>query len=225
MKKMSCGFPKHLYLMTFTDSLLFFDKESILKTANELFSVENVRTMLERMKQGTISLEQIHFPNAEIQQKMVDTIVSFDAQQLTDMIWKTISDFSTFLDQCFYSAKDGIREQTKMVCLSERIKSPLMWAHYADNNKGFALGYDFTNNDITICSNCPNRTCNNIRLATIYPIVYSDKRLNATEYGQWLVEQIINSKFGFPTNALYEDEFLFIKAALYKSKDWAYENE
>ena len=112
-----------------------------------------------------------------------------------------------------------------MVCLSESIKSPLMWAHYADNNKGFALGYDFTNNDITICSNCPNRTCNNIRLATIYPIIYSDKRLDATRYGQWLVEQIINSRFGFPTNTLYDDEFLFTKAALYKSKDWAYENE
>ena len=207
------------------DSLFFFDKESILKAANEMFSVENVQTMLERIKQGTVSLEQIHFPNADIRQKMVETIVSFDAQQLTEMIWKTIPDFSEFLEKCFYSAKDGIREQTKMVCLSESIKSPLMWAHYADNNKGFALGYNFTNNDITICSNCPNRNCNNIISASIYPIIYSDKRFNATRYGQWLVEQLVNSRFGFPTNPCYDDQFLFIKAALYKSKDWAYENE
>ena len=84
------------------DSLFFFDKESILKAANEMFSVENVQTMLERIKQGTVSLEQIHFPNADIRQKMVETIVSFDAQQLTEMIWKTIPDFSEFLEKCFY---------------------------------------------------------------------------------------------------------------------------
>lgn len=141
------------------------------------------------------------------------------------MICIIIPDFSIFLDQCFYSAKDGIREQMKIVCLSESIKSPLMWAHYADNNKGFALGYDFTNNDMTICSNCPDRTCNNIKLALIYPMIYSDKRFNATKYGQWLVEQILNSRFGFSTNICYEDQFLFIKAALCKSKDRAYENE
>ena len=190
------------------DSLFFFDKESVLKSVNGTFSAENIQTMLERIKQGTISLGQLHFPNAEMQQKMVDTIVSFDAQQLTEMIRKSIPDFSIFLDQCFSSAKDGIRERTKMVCLSESIKSPLMWAHYADNNKGFALGYDFSNNDITICSNCPNRTCNNIRLAVIYPIIYSDQRFNATRYGQWLVQQIINSRFNFPTNDYYDDEFL-----------------
>lgn len=156
---------------------------------------------------------------------MIDTIVSFSAQQLTEMICIIIPDSSIFLDQCFYSAKDGIREQTKIVCLLESIKSPLMWAHYADNNKGFAFGYDITNNDINICSNCPNRTCNDIKLASIYPMIYSDKRFNATKYGQWLVEQILNSRFGFPTNICYEDQFLFIKAALYKSKDRAYENE
>ena len=76
---------------------------------------------------------------------------------------------------------------------------------------------------ITICSNCPNRNCNNIISASIYPIIYSDKRFTATRYGQWHVEQLVNSRFGFPTNSCYDD--LFIKAALYKSKDLAYENE
>lgn len=59
----------------------------------------------------------------------------------------------------------------------------------------------------------------------IYPVVYSDKRFDATRYGQWIVQQQIKRIMGFPTEELYDDGFLFTKAALYKSNDWSYENE
>ena len=59
----------------------------------------------------------------------------------------------------------------------------------------------------------------------IYPVVYSDKRYDATRYGQWIVQQQINRIIGIPTEELYDDSFLFTKAALYKSNDWSYENE
>ena len=160
-----------------------------------------------------------------MQKKVTEKLSSLDGQQFSDKAQQTISGFEKFLDQCFFSAKEGIREHTKIVCLSESIKSPLMWAHYADNHKGFAIGYDFRNNEITQCSNCPNRSCTDIKLGIIYPVIYSDKRYNATEYGQWIVQQQLNRIIGIPSEEFYNDAFLFTKAALYKSNDWSYENE
>ncbi|MBD5467419.1 MAG: DUF2971 domain-containing protein [Lachnospiraceae bacterium] len=200
------------------DSLLFFDKNAILDSIEEMFSSGSVSPIIE-------SIKQVTFPNADLQKQAAEMFSSLDTEQLTDIVRQSVPDFSQLLDQCFSIAKDGIREQTKMACLSESIKSPLMWAHYADNHKGFAIGYDFRNNEITQCSNCPNRSCTNIKQGTIYPMIYSDKRYDATRYGQWIVQQQINHIIGIPTEELYNDGFLFTKAALHKSNDWSYENE
>lgn len=200
------------------DSLLFFDKSAILDSIEKMFSSGAVPSVIEKIK-------QIQFPNADLQNWVTEMFSSLDTKQLTDIVWQSVPGFSQWLDQCFTFAKDGIRERTKMVCLSESIKSPLMWAHYADNHKGFAIGYDFRNNEITQCSNCPNRSCTDIKLGMIYPVIYSDKRYDATRYGQWIVQQQINRIIRIPTEELYDDGFLFTKAALYKSNDWSYENE
>ena len=207
------------------DSLLFFDKSYILKTIEEMFSNGNMLALFTALTKGQVPLEQNHILTSDVQQRVTSLFSSMDAEQLTDMVWKSVPNFSEFLDQCFYFAKEGIRENIKMVCLSESIKSPLMWAHYADNNKGFALGYDFRNNEITQCSNCQNRSCNDMKLATIYPVIYSDKRFDATNYGQWYVWQVLNDRMNIPREETYWDNFLFVKAALHKSNNWAYENE
>ena len=200
------------------DSLLFFDKNAILDSIEKMFSSGAVSPMIDAIK-------QMQFPNADLQKQATEMFSALDTKQLTEIVWQSVPGFSQWLDQCFAFAKDGIRERTKMVCLSESIKSPLMWAHYADNHKGFAIGYDFRNNEITQCSNCPNRSCTNIKLGTIYPMIYSDKRYDATRYGQWIVQQQINRIIGFPTEEFYDDSFLLTKAALHKSNDWSYENE
>ena len=200
------------------DSLLFFDKNAILDSIEKMFSSGAVSPMIDAIK-------QVQFPNPDLQNQATEMFSSLDTKQLADIVWQAVPGFSQWLDQCFSFAKDGIRERTKMLCLSESIKSPLMWAHYADNHKGFAIGYDFRNNEITQCSNCPNRSCTNIKLGTIYPMIYSDKRYDATRYGQWIVQQQINRIIGFPTEEFYDDSFLLTKAALHKSNDWSYENE
>ncbi len=200
------------------DSLFFFDKDSILDSIEKMFSSGAVSPMIEAIK-------QVQFPNPDLQNQATEMFSSLDTKQLADIVWQAVPGFGQWLDQCFSFAKDGIRERTKMVCLSESIKSPLMWAHYADNHKGFAIGYDFRNNEITQCSNCPNRSCSNIKLGAIYPVVYSDKRYDATRYGQWIVQQQVNRIIGMPIEELYDDGFLFAKAALHKSNDWSYENE
>ncbi len=146
------------------DSLLFFDKNAILDSIEKMFSSGAVSPMIDAIK-------QMQFPNADLQKQATEMFSALDTKQLTEIVWQSVPGFSQWLDQCFAFAKDGIRERTKMVCLSESINSPLMWAHYADNHKGFAIGYDFSNNEITQCSNCPNRSCTNIKLGTIYPMI------------------------------------------------------
>lgn len=200
------------------DSLFFFDKDSILDSIEKMFSSGAVAPMIEEIK-------KLQFPNTDLQNQATEIFSLLNTKQLTDIVWQAVPGFSQWLDQCFSFAEDGIRERTKMVCLSESIKSPLMWAHYADNHKGFAIGYDFRNNEITQCSNCPNRSCANIKLGAIYPVIYSGKRYDATRYGQWIVQQQVNRILGLTTEELYEDGFLFTKAALHKSNDWSYENE
>lgn len=200
------------------DSLLFFDKNAIMESIKKMFSSGAAPSMIEAIK-------QVQFPNTDLQKLAGELFSSFDTEQLTDVVRQSVPNFEQWLDQCFSFAKGGIREHTKMACLSESIKSPLMWAHYADNHKGFAIGYDFRNNEITQCSNCPNRSCTNIKLGAIYPMIYSDKRYDATRYGQWIVQQQVNCKLGIPMEEFYDDAFLGTKAALHKSNDWSYENE
>ena len=199
------------------DSLLFFDKDFMLDSVEKMFSSGTLPSVFDALKSQS--------PETSLQKRVAELVAPFDAEQLTEIAWKSVPGFSQFLENCFSYAKNQIRESTKMLSLSESIKSPLMWAHYADNHKGFAIGYDFRGNEITQCSNCYNRSCTNIKLGTIYPIIYSDKRYNATEYGQWIVQQQMNRMMGLPVEEFYRDAFLFTKATLYKSSDWSYENE
>ena len=199
------------------DSLFYFDKSAILEMIEKQFSSGKVLSMIEAMQQGRYS-------DVELQRLVTKEFPSYDTKTLVAIAHQSVSGYSDLLEQCFKSAKDGIRDNIKMVCLSESIKSPLMWAHYADNHKGFALGYDFRNYDITQCSYCPNRSCPNMKFGTIYPVIYSNKRYDATRYGQWVVQQYIRRLLGISEES-FEDSFLLYNAALHKSKDWAYEKE
>lgn len=207
------------------DSLLFFDKSAILNQAQQMFSPENWKVMFEALKQPKSILSQLSFQNHDMPIVIEDRLNTLDEQSFFNIAQQVMPNLDIFLDSCFGSLKNEIRNQIKMSCLSENINSPLMWAHYADNHTGFAIGYDFRGNEISQCSNCRNRSCNSIKNASIYPIIYSDERFDATQYGKWYVEQYMKISLGIATEAVFEDEFLFTKAALHKSGDWKYEDE
>ena len=95
-----------------------------------------------------------------------------------------------------------------VVCLSERIDSILMWSHYSDNHKGFALGYDFK-------SFFPSQESG----LGIFPVVYGEKRYDASEYLIWMLCSLIQMPAHNP------DIMSSIKLLLYKSMDWRYEQE
>lgn len=207
------------------DSLLFFDKPAILNQAQQIFSPENITVMFESLKHPETIMKQFTFQNSDMQTAITEKLKTLDSDTFFNMVQQLSTNLDHFLETYFIYLKNEIRNQTKMACLSENIKSPLMWAHYADNHKGFAIEYDFRGNNISQCANCPNRSCNNIKLATIYPIIYSDNRFDATQYGKWYIEQYIKMYLGIKEQAFFEDEFLYTKVALHKSIDWKYEKE
>lgn len=207
------------------DSLLFFDKTAMLKQAQQRLSPENIPAIFEYLKQSPAIIDQYNFTNPDIHTAITDKLNTLDNQTFSNMIQQLSSNIDMFLESYFCNLKNEIRNRTKMACFSENIKSPLMWAHYADNHKGFAIEYDFRGNDISQCANCRNRSCNNIKWAAIYPMIYSDTRFDATQYGKWYIEHCMKIYLGIREETVFDDEFLFTKVALHKSNDWEYEKE
>ena len=71
-----------------------------------------------------------------------------------------------------------------------------MWAHYADNHKGYCVEYDISENQSTIDD--------------LFPVIYRDEIFDST----YLADRLEG------LNAMY-----FMKMALVKSLDWSYERE
>ena len=90
--------------------------------------------------------------------------------------------------------------QTKgVICFSDNMRSPLMWAHYAEKHNGMCLGFEIPA--------LPDDWDNSI----IRPMMYETKRL----------------KFELAKlQAAVDDRMAFIRALLHtKAKDWGYERE
>ncbi len=93
-------------------------------------------------------------------------------------------------------------------CFCEDVQSILMWGHYADSQKGFALEYDFRP---TLQSPLPN--------VLMCPVVYSESRHDATDYMTWAFLKMKQMP------VISTDLLAHMKVALHKSKDWEYEQE
>lgn len=165
------------------DSLVYFDRETILDDINQAF------------KQLSSDMKNIlsHVP-VELHQVLQNMQVSVNSNDLLGF-QKTFLDY---VDQALESVSSQIRKATKFACFSDDVESPLMWGHYADSSRGFALAYDFRNSGYTICDGCANKDmCQDKKMCTLYPMVYTNERLDATQYINWLLQK--NSWRKYPT--------------------------
>jgi hypothetical protein len=95
----------------------------------------------------------------------------------------------------------NLQNSYKICSVSERLDSLPMWAHYADNHKGFVMEYDFNklpSHDLVL--NC------------LWPVFYK---------GIYDASNIIKS---LNEGKLFNN-LVAILAALHKSSDWEYESE
>lgn len=133
----------------------------------------------------------------------------------------------SFLEMIYNAAKDiknSLRNNVRILCFSEDYLSMLMWSHYAENHKGFAIIYDkdaiinadnFTKDD-TIITKKP----------LLKPVNYVEKQINLTEELEEYVRAYRMESLGdVETPPCHLSVEKLRTTLLEKSQDWAYEKE
>lgn len=122
----------------------------------------------------------------------IDKVVEFFRTRKEKMNSEIISNLNSQMQNMY-----------KICSLSERLDSILMWGHYGNQHKGFAMEYDFSSLPIEeLMGRC------------LWPAIYSEHIYNASEL-------LVN--VGSPEKTF--NNMVAIIAALHKAKDWEYEKE
>lgn len=93
---------------------------------------------------------------------------------------------------------------TYVCCFSQENSSTLMWAHYADSNKGICIEYDFNKLPIT-----------NLLRKSVFPVVYTQKPIDTTDLMSDAGKQVY--QYSFDAGILC--------SAINKASIWQYEQE
>lgn len=133
----------------------------------------------------------------------------------------------------------ALRKNIHFCSFSETIDSPLMWAHYAQQNTGFALEYNFTNGQYSDCPTCEqyNILCKPPKTSWLYPVIYNNEIIDATEYIDFLIKKSIIQELVMKNNLDIETAKIFLntvqckdmltgnKILMHKFSQWKYEKE
>lgn len=114
----------------------------------------------------------------------------------------------------------------RVSCFSEIYSSPIMWAHYADDCRGFCVGYEMHPvfaEIIDIGAGRESKRCEE----SIFPVIYSNRRVDATQAMIREIEYVVAVERGAlgEVDLAHYDQLESYKVSLFKSKDWAYERE
>ncbi len=132
-----------------------------------------------------------------------------------------------FIDNLYKASKElafkYLKTVPKIACFSEDIESILMWSHYADSHKGFALEYNLKNY-VGKCDIC-GKNCDKSHYEMFYPVRYINERFDVTPLLTYIANyEIFSYQFDRPIIPI-DDQFIVQKALLNKSTDWSYEKE
>lgn len=158
-------------------------------------------------EEGSNTIEQFDFFN------LITNMVS--GQSISPELLEIKKQFNELRDSAMLKSRKIISDQCRVTCLSERMDSPLMWSHYANKHYGFCLEYDFTHS---------MTNTKDLKMAQIMllPVIYSEKRpllSNSVFSAQNLVRYVKTKTM--PSEAMES----IIYGLLFKSPDWAYEQE
>lgn len=120
--------------------------------------------------------------------------------------------------------KESLRNNVRIICFSEDYLSMLMWSHYADNHKGFAIIYD---RDAIV--NADNFTVDNTvipKKPLLRPVNYVEQQIDLTEELEEYVRVYRMKSLGDvkPPQCYLSVEKLRT-TLLEKSQEWSYERE
>lgn len=132
-----------------------------------------------------------------------------------------------FLKQIYETTKklkETLRKNVRIICFAEDYLSMLMWSHYADNHKGFAIIYD--KKDIENAENYTSLGELIIKKPILKQVTYADKQSDLTFEIEDYIRAYRMTNLGDvipPTPKLSQDKLR--KMITEKSPDWSYEKE
>ena len=192
------------------DTLLKYDMEGIRQYVDQVMSIEGLEQLKAFFAQGNDFIDEVKMMLPEEAWASLKTGLQAteDLTTLKDRVETSKQQALSMISTLFPVLSSFSKRFSTIACFSEDVKSILMWSHYADSHKGFALEYDF-------------RPTQSIPLerGALYPVIYSDERYDASLYITWQFLHVL----GF--HSKNPDISAFSKVALHKSSVWAYERE
>lgn len=217
------------------DCLSYIAKERVNQILEYETNKENILAELKKMRASPYFIESDYTPNIlEVAKLTFNDIKSMSEDKFNYIINNLSVQSARQLELLkILNTKNRdfnlqmSREEIGIACFSEDITSTLMWSHYADYHRGFALKYNTQalKNLEARCDSCAIK-CDASRVVELYPVVYDDERYDATEYEietlKWMWQyMLLNKKLPFIT----PDRLHLIKANTFKSSAWKYEKE
>ena len=192
------------------DTLVRYDLEGVEKWVNTVMNTETLKQMNTWYAQGwDLPKEVMHILPKEMTDALKVALSSIeDIRDYKERIEETRKKIISQIETYFPILSETSKRYSTIVCFSESIESVLMWSHYANSHTGFALEYNFRP--------ILEQPIKNVGL---FPVVYSEERLDISDYIAYEFLRIL----GIP--AKMPDIAASIKNALWKSDIWAYEKE
>lgn len=217
------------------DARIYYSRNLIQKQLKNFYENDNSLKILTDIQNGKEIPANIRtFPYAT-------DVINLIKQTTHGQLLEAANYFNTYLVSNFQACIDSLIETAKrslkFACFSESIESPAMWGLYANDGKGFALSYDFTNNNFCDCYRCEeSNTCCELRhMCHLMPINYSSLRYDGTDFIIYLAQckilqdMALKQNFLIPyhimNSIIFCDNFASSKVALHKSSEWRHEKE
>lgn len=207
------------------DCSVYIDKKKIVNEIKSLYNIDYPKILLDIRKSSYLIESAFSANELPLVKQIYDYVKGlsdkdFELLHIDKLLLKNQID--NYISQMELFADAIIKDNTFnnfISCFSENIDSILMWSHYANNHKGFALQYEFVSDEMGQF-NEPDF------LFQIHPVIYDNTRIDATAYvAEWLKFAIArfyskeDYKFSMP------DELFYTKAFTLKSIVWKYEKE
>lgn len=199
------------------ECMLFFDRNVLLANIRESLTGSGIAEALDRMS--------AIFPDMNTKSETSEPTESFINQVL-----KLREGFLDDVAHGFSGVVKSLQERTYIASLTENVDSGVMWGHYGDSHKGFAVEYEFAEDLF-----CPHLGEIEGATATIFgwlsllPVMYSGERASGIELAeQYSFKSMLERIHNQPMPLCYlpqADLLLYTKLGLRKSLEWRYENE
>lgn len=209
------------------DSLVYVDKKGLEGKIREFMNLDILRGALDN--EEICNFAEVMVGKDFIAQ-MKEAVSLYDREEWTENIVSLSDGFINHALLMIDSNVDYVRSDSfsRIACFTEDIKSLCMWDTYADGYRGFALEYDFRDFHKRGCWACSDScACQHEgrNFSHLFPIIYTDKRYDASDNVVSLVVRNLLSAMGIdkcpPIDQLY-----WYKPYLYKNaKSYAHERE